>query len=74
MSSRRSRAREAVLQVLYQHDLNPDLTDDIVLDQLRERLAHPELTRSIAACSTGRPGSMDRLAMWPPTGHCDGWR
>ena len=38
MSSRRSRAREAVLQVLYQHDLNPDLADDIVLDQLRERL------------------------------------
>lgn len=45
MSSRRSRAREAVLQVLYQHDLNPDLADEIVLDQLRERLAHPELTR-----------------------------
>ncbi|MFM7160579.1 MAG: transcription antitermination factor NusB [Planctomycetaceae bacterium] len=45
MSSRRSRAREAVLQVLYQHDLNPELADDVVLDQLRERLAHPELTR-----------------------------
>jgi len=45
MSSRRSRAREAVVQVLYQRDLNSSLADEVVLDQLRERLAHPELTR-----------------------------
>lgn len=36
--SRRSRAREIVLQVLYQHDLNPDQPEDIRLRFMNARL------------------------------------
>jgi N utilization substance protein B len=38
--SRRSRAREIVLQVLYQDDLNPDQPDDIRLRFINARLNH----------------------------------
>ena len=40
--SRRSRAREIVLQVLYQNDLNPDQPDDIRLQFINARLSHDE--------------------------------
>ena len=36
--SRRSRAREIVLQVLYQHDLNPDQPEDVRIRFLNARL------------------------------------
>lgn len=36
--SRRTKAREAVLQMLYQLDLNPDVPPLVIMDQLRERL------------------------------------
>lgn len=36
--SRRSRAREIVLQVLYQHDLNPDQPEDVRLRFVNARL------------------------------------
>ena len=41
--SRRTKAREAVLQMLYQLDLNPDVPPLTILDQLRERLPDESL-------------------------------
>lgn len=38
--SRRSRAREIVLQVLYQNDLNPDQAEDVRLRFVNARLNH----------------------------------
>ncbi len=40
--SRRSRAREVVLQVLYQHDLNPDQAVDIRQQFVKARLNRQE--------------------------------
>ena len=40
--SRRSRAREIVLQVLYQHDLNPDQPEDVRLRFVNARLNNDE--------------------------------
>ena len=40
--SRRSRAREIVLQVLYQYDLNADQSEDIRLQFISSRLNHDE--------------------------------
>jgi N utilization substance protein B len=45
MTSRRSRAREMALQVLYQQDLNPDTAPDEVRKQIVERLHDEELSR-----------------------------
>jgi len=38
MSSRRTKTRETILQMLYQLDLNPDIPGQVVLDQVQERL------------------------------------
>ena len=38
MSSRRTKAREITLQMLYQLDLNPDVPGQTVLEQVQERL------------------------------------
>lgn len=43
--SRRSKAREVVVQMLYQLDINPDVPMDIVLEQVRERLEDEPLAR-----------------------------
>ena len=42
MILRRSRARETALQLLYQHDLNPDVGLDDVREYVRERLAEED--------------------------------
>lgn len=43
--SRRSKAREVAVQMLYQLDINPDVPMDIVLEQVRERLEDEPLAR-----------------------------
>jgi N utilization substance protein B len=45
MASRRSRARETALQMLYQQDLNPDMGADTVRELIVERLADEALAR-----------------------------
>ena len=45
MASRRSRAREMALQMLYQQDLNPDVPADTVRELIVERLRDDELAR-----------------------------
>ena len=45
MASRRSRAREMALQMLYQQDLNPDVPADTVRELIVERLNDEELSR-----------------------------
>lgn len=42
MSSRRHQAREVALQMLFQKDLNPDITADTVREQMRELLDNNE--------------------------------
>jgi N utilization substance protein B len=42
MSSRRHQAREVALQMLFQKDLNPDVSADMVRDQMRELLENNE--------------------------------
>jgi N utilization substance protein B len=41
--ARRSRAREVALQLLYQHDHNPQVEPDRVQQFIRRRLRNPEL-------------------------------
>jgi N utilization substance protein B len=43
--SRRSKAREVVVQMLYQLDVNPDVPMDIVRDQVWERMEDEPLAR-----------------------------
>jgi N utilization substance protein B len=43
MSSRRSRAREVALQLLYQHDLNPRVSRKAIERFVRDRLEDPAL-------------------------------
>ncbi len=43
--SRRSRARETALQMLYQQDLNPDMPAQTVLELIQERLPDESLAR-----------------------------
>lgn len=43
--SRRSRARETALQMLFQRDLNPDIAGDTVRQQIQDRLGDEELAR-----------------------------
>ncbi|MBS0262824.1 MAG: transcription antitermination factor NusB [Planctomycetes bacterium] len=45
MASRRSKARETALQMLYQQDLNPDMPDDTVRELIVERLEDEALAR-----------------------------
>ena len=45
MASRRSRARETALQMLYQQDLNPDMPADTVRELIVERLNDESLAR-----------------------------
>jgi N utilization substance protein B len=42
MSSRRHQAREVVLQMLFQKDLNPDVTADMIREQIQEMLENNE--------------------------------
>lgn len=43
--TRRSRARETALQMLYQLDLNPDVASDVVLEMIQRRLEDEDLSR-----------------------------
>ena len=45
MASRRSRAREMALQMLYQQDLNPDVSGETVRALIMDRLRDEELAR-----------------------------
>jgi len=45
MATRRTRARETALQMLYQHDLNPGLSEEVVREQVLERLEDEALAR-----------------------------
>jgi len=45
MASRRSRAREMALQMLYQQDLNPDVPADVARELIVERLRDEALAR-----------------------------
>jgi N utilization substance protein B len=51
--SRRTKAREAVLQILYQLDLNPDVPSLTIMDQLRERLKDESLEQFAWKLFTG---------------------
>ena len=42
MSSRRHQAREVVLQMLFQKDLNPDVSADMIREQMQEMLENNE--------------------------------
>jgi N utilization substance protein B len=63
MSSRRSRAREVALQLLYQHDLNPRVGRKAVERFVRERLRDPTLepfTLTLYDGVTGHGGEIDK--------------
>jgi N utilization substance protein B len=45
MLTRRSRAREVVLQLLFQHDHNPNLSRDVIEQFARDRLRDADLAR-----------------------------
>lgn len=45
MATRRTRARETALQMLYQHDLNPGLAEEVIREQVLERLEDEALAR-----------------------------
>jgi transcription antitermination protein NusB len=62
--SRRSRAREVVLQVLYQDDVNPGVPLDVTEGFLRARLRSEELVdfaRSLVAGVRRNRGELDAL-------------
>ncbi|MBB76301.1 MAG: transcription antitermination factor NusB [Planctomycetaceae bacterium] len=63
--SRRSRAREVVLQVLYQEDLNPDalqsVTDDFLTSRLRGDAELIAFARSLLAGVRSQAASLDTL-------------
>lgn len=44
-TSRRHKAREVVVQMLYQKDLNPDVSVDAIRDMIQEQLNNEELVR-----------------------------
>ena len=45
MSSRRHKAREVALQMLFQKDLNPDVAPDVIREQIQEALKDEQLCR-----------------------------
>lgn len=45
MSSRRHKAREVALQMLFQKDLNPDVAPDLIREQMQEALKDEQLCR-----------------------------
>lgn len=45
MSSRRHKAREVALQMLFQKDLNPDVAPDVIREQIQEALPDEQLSR-----------------------------
>ena len=62
--SRRTRAREVVLQALYQHDLNPDCDAEsqaLIAQRLNGDLQLIEFARSLLAGVLDRRDSLDRL-------------
>ena len=65
MASRRSRAREMALQMLYQQDLNPDVTADTARELIVERLRDEalELAKRYGTAQSSQfvNGILDRL-------------
>jgi N utilization substance protein B len=51
--SRRSRAREVALQLLYQHDLNPNLDPTVIQSFVHDRLKDPEFESFALALYNG---------------------
>lgn len=45
MSSRRHKAREVALQMLFQKDLNPDVAPDLIREQIQDALKDEQLCR-----------------------------
>jgi N utilization substance protein B len=45
MSTRRHKAREVALQMLFQKDLNPDVAPDLIREQIQEALEDERLSR-----------------------------
>lgn len=45
MSSRRHKAREVALQMLFQKDLNPDVAPDLIREQIQDALKDEQLGR-----------------------------
>ena len=45
MSTRRHKAREVALQMLFQKDLNPDVAPDLIREQIQEALKDEQLGR-----------------------------
>ncbi|MBS0202770.1 MAG: transcription antitermination factor NusB [Planctomycetes bacterium] len=45
MSTRRHKAREVALQMLFQKDLNPDVAPDLIREQMQEALNDEQLCR-----------------------------
>jgi len=72
MASRRSRAREMALQMLYQQDLNPDVPADTARELIVERLRDETLARFawslFAGVMNAAPRSMPKSNPRPPTG------
>lgn len=61
MASRRTRARETALQMLYQFDLNPDVPADSVREQVIERLEDEALSRFAWSLYSGVVESRHKL-------------
>lgn len=59
--SRRSLAREIALQILYQHDLNPDMPIEAVRENVQTRLEDEELARFCWSLYTGVIAHRDEL-------------
>jgi N utilization substance protein B len=53
MTSRRHKAREVTLQMLYQKDLNPDVTSDEIKEQIQSSLADEQLGQFAWVLFTG---------------------
>ena len=62
--ARRSKAREVVLQMLYQIDVNPDVAAGAVRDMIREQLPDEDLRglRLVAVCRRPRKPGGSRFA------------
>jgi len=78
--SRRSRAREIVLQILYEDDLNPDRSPEAADLFLRNRLNDDQELIDFGRSLAGRrpqASNGDTTSCWssgPTTGRWSGWR
>lgn len=61
MMTRRSRAREVVLQLLYQHDQNRDFQREAAQEFLRRRLQNPQLEQLAESLYDGTLAERDKI-------------